>query len=79
LVEEEVDEKAREIILKQVLIDFESECKEGEDEEEMRKNLMKVEGYSKVEIEEDMNTIDWDIAYQEVIKLEEEKNQEKEK
>ena len=35
---------------------------------------MKVEGYSKVEIDEDMYAIDWDIAYQEVLKIEEEKS-----
>jgi hypothetical protein len=35
---------------------------------------LRVEDYSKVEIEEDMNSIDWDFAYNEVLKLEEMKS-----
>mmetsp|Transcript_1342 Transcript_1342/g.850 ORF Transcript_1342/g.850 Transcript_1342/m.850 type:complete len:97 (-) Transcript_1342:1647-1937(-) len=63
LEESEVDELAKEAIIKEDLIDMNSECKEDEDEEEVRKQLVRVEDYSKVEIEEDMNTIDWEIAY----------------
>jgi hypothetical protein len=35
---------------------------------------MRVDDYSKHEIEEDMNSIDWEFAYNEVLKIEEKKN-----
>ncbi len=34
---------------------------------------MRVEDYSKEEIDEDLNAIDWDFAYDEVLKIEEKK------
>ena len=45
----------------------------------LRREQLKVEDYSKIEIDEDMNSIDWDLAYGEVLKIEDEKNKEKEK
>jgi hypothetical protein len=39
--------------------------------------LIRVDDYSKIEIEEDMNATDWEFAYKEVLKLEEEKTLEK--
>jgi hypothetical protein len=52
---------------------------EGVDEDEERKRLIRVEDYSKIEIEEDMNATDWEFAYKEVLKLEEEKTLEKQR
>lgn len=40
---------------------------------------MRVDDYTKQEIDEDMNSIEWEMAYKEVLKIEEKKNQEVEK
>lgn len=79
MTEDELNERTKVLICKEELISMNSQEKGEEDEDELRRRLMRVDDYSKHEIEEDMNSIDWELAYQEVIKIEEEKTIEKEK
>ena len=46
---------------------------ENEDEESKDSCPMRVEDYTKEEIDEDLNAIDWEFAYEEVLKIEEKK------
>lgn len=45
-------------------------------EEEVKSSEMRVEDYTREEIEEDMGAIDWEFAYNEVLKVEEKKQDE---
>ena len=44
-----------------------------DDEETARQKLMRVDDYTELEIQEDINMVDWDFAYNEILKLEERK------
>jgi len=44
-----------------------------EQEEESKQSSLKVEDYTKEEMDEDTNTVDWDTAYNEVLAVEEKK------
>ena len=46
---------------------------EGEDEDQVLQKLMRVDDYTDEEIQEDINLVDWDFAYNEILKLEEKK------
>lgn len=43
------------------------------DDDEVRQQLMRVSDYTEEEIQEDVNMVDWDFAYNEILKLEERK------
>lgn len=43
------------------------------DEESVIQKLMRVDDYTEDEIQEDNNLVDWDFAYDEILKLEERK------
>lgn len=44
-----------------------------EDEDAARQTAMRVDDYTEEEIQEDINIVDWDFAYSEILKLEERK------
>jgi hypothetical protein len=52
---------------------IDSNMDEGEDEDQVRQRLMRVDDYTEDEIQEDINLVDWDFAYGEILKLEERK------
>jgi hypothetical protein len=50
-----------------------SESEGGLSEDEVRRNLMIVADYTDMEIDEDINRVDWEFAYNEILKIEERK------
>ena len=44
-----------------------------ESEEDRLKSLLRVDDYTEEELEQDLNGVDWDFAYSEILKLEERK------
>ena len=72
--EHELDARARAQLLKEGLIYPEEEdSKQEGDEEATRKAQITVEDYTEEEIEEDINMVDWDFAYNEILKIEDRK------
>jgi hypothetical protein len=62
----------REVVISQPLISPDEETKEG-DEGEQGLSPLAVADYTEDEIEEDVNGIDWDFAYNEILKIDERK------
>ena len=52
---------------------IQAKMEEGEDEDQVLQKLMRVDDYTDEEIQEDINLVDWDFAYNEILKLEEKK------
>lgn len=72
LDQEGIDQAARKIMIEQGLLD--PKDFEGlEDEDAARQTAMRVDDYTEDEIQEDINIVDWDFAYSEILKLEERK------
>ena len=72
--ESEIERLAREQLESEPLINKDEEQQEEEGEDNQQKvSLMRVEDYTKEEIDEDMHAIDWEFAYSEVLKVEEKK------
>lgn len=76
LEEEQLEAETRKILIQNGLIDQETikeNMREDEDEDQVLQRLMKVEDYSEDEIQEDINLVDWDFAYNEILKFEDRK------
>ena len=70
LGKEQMDQEVKELVIKEGLIngDMHNDSRSSQDtEESQRARMITVEEYSEEEIEEDMNAIDWDFAYSEVL------------
>lgn len=70
---EELESLVREKVINISLISTDEEVKSGDDEDESRRKQMTVEDYNEDEIDEDINGIDWDFAYNEILKIDERK------
>lgn len=71
--QEQVEKFARMVLIEEGLINLDDGSKFESEEEETahRQQLMTVEDYSEEEINEDINGVDWDYAYNEILKIEE--------
>lgn len=68
---EDLETKARaSLVSKSLLVAQEEESK---DEDELRRQQITVADYTEDEIEEDINGVDWDFAYNEILKIDERK------
>lgn len=73
----DLSEQELEALARQQMENLDSIVKETESdqeqEEESKQSSLRVEDYTKEEMDEDTNTVDWDTAYNEVLAVEEKK------
>lgn len=74
LTDEQIEQFAKRVLIEEGLFKFQPEKYETEEEETAaRQQLMTVDDYTEDEIQEDINSVDWDYAYSEILKIEERK------